>query len=744
MNLKRTMIKAVSLSLGFAFLLASAAALPAQTSPTDAAVNEAVIRQANTIILRQKLLDAKNVELRGDMPAAAKLYEEAYSLVEQIGPSSITNEAALTVSGLVSTRLSIAHDAQRDGDLREAATQVNRALKVDPQNPAALAFKKQNDQLLATMVGKMPDEATLQQVPYIAKDKTEANTLVRDGKLLYEMGKFDEAQVKLEEAGRLDPDNEGAFYYMNLVKQARYEREAKIHTIDTQERMVQVEKAFEKPVNRGLLLPVPNPYALTNLVHTGTGREAIYSKLDRIRLDSVSWPEGLPLGEVLRNLGDQTKLRDPDKRGINFLFNPNAPATSGGSGAGGEPTAVNPATGLPVPAGVPDVNGGASAPPTLGEAVDANSINIKLTLNDVRLADLLDAIVLVADHPIKYSIEEYGIVFSSRGADQVAYETRTFKIDPNTFYQGLQSVGAVSFGSSSQSGGGSGGGGGGGGGGGSSGSQNTAAAVAIVNAFPGAGSARQSGSSQGGGGGGGGGGGSGGGGGQGGGGLNFVTTTNETVSVSVAAREFFTALGVNLNPPKSVFFNDRLGVLFVHATAQDLDTIEKAIQVLNMTPPQVHIKSRFIEVEQDDNSALGFDWYLGNVNMGNGNVIANGGSAPSLNVPISPANPLGAFPGNTTASIIPGSTSDQLVTGGLRNAAPTVATITGILTDPNFRVVIHALEQRTGTEQLAEPEVTTTSGRQTQMRATDILTIITSFSFQQNVGGGVTTGGTTQ
>ena len=69
--------------------------------------------------MRQKLLDAKNVELRGDMPAAAKLYEEAYTLVEQIGPSSITNEAALTVSGLVSTRLAIAHDAQRDGDLRE-------------------------------------------------------------------------------------------------------------------------------------------------------------------------------------------------------------------------------------------------------------------------------------------------------------------------------------------------------------------------------------------------------------------------------------------------------------------------------------------------------------------------------------------------------------------------------------------------------------------------------------------------
>ena len=69
--------------------------------------------------------------------------------------------------------------------------------------------------------------------------------------------------------------------------------------------------------------------------------------------------------------------------------------------------------------------------------------------------------------------------------------------------------------------------------------------------------------------------------------------------------------------------------------------------------------------------------------------------------------------------------------------------MTGILTDPNFQVVIHALEQRSGFENLAEPEVTTTSGRQTQMRATDIKTIITSFSFQQGTGGTTTTGTTT-
>lgn len=222
------------------------------------------------------------------------------------------------------------------------------------------------------------------------------------------------------------------------------------------------------------------------------------------------------------------------------------------------------------------------------------------------------------------------------------------------------------------------------------------------------------------------------------------------MDVSVGARNFFTTLGVNLAPPKSIFFNDRLGVLFVRATSQDLDTIEKAIQALNMTPPQVHIKARFIEVGQDDSTALGFDWYLGQVNMGGGKVVGQGGTAPSLNVPVSAANPIGAFPGSATLNglntTLPIASSDQLITSGLQNTAPAIATVTGILTDPSFRVVLHALEQRSGTETLAEPEVTTISGRQTQMRATQILTIITSFNFQQGTGGTTTTttGTTTQ
>ena len=759
------MTKAALLFLGLAALMALPAIASAEDNSTAIAVNEAVLRQANTIVLRQKLDDARRIAQAGEIATAAKKYQEACELAEQIG-SGIDAESAQAVNGLATCRLALARDAQAHGDLREAGTQVQQILKVDPKNPAALDFKKQNDQMLAAMKGNIPSAATTELVPQINNQKLEAKTLVQDGKLLYEMGKLDDAEAKLNQAFALDPDNGAASYYMNLIQQAKYGRETTTHMLDTQKRMADVEKKWVLPSNK---LSAANPYATNKLVYTGPGRQIIIAKLDRIRLDSVSF-DGLPLSEVLRNLSEQSRLRDPERKGINFLINSNpdqsgqavaapqgaAGGLPGGFGApGAAAPAIDPATGLPQANPAPAAGG--------GEAVDVGSYIIKIpNLSDVRLADVLDAIKLVSDHPIKYSIQDFAIVFSAQGPETPQMFTRIFKVDPNTFYSGLESVGVSSFGSVNSGGGGGGGGGGrGGGGGGGGGNQNNSGAVVgVVNAFAGAGGLRNQGG-QGGGGGGGGGGGQGGainplnagtGGAAGGGGgnvggqggLNYITQITLASTVSAAARAYFTALGVNLDQPagKAVFFNDRLGKLFVKATEQDLDTIERAIEMLNEVAPQVHIKSRFIEVSQDDNKALGFDWYLGQFKMGGG-VVGTGGTSPSLNTgSATAANPLGAFPGNTAASLIPGAATDQLLSGGLRTTGPAVATITGILTNPNFRMVIHALEQRSGYESLAEPEVTTTSGRQTQMRATQVITVITDVNFQQGASA-TTTGNAT-
>jgi general secretion pathway protein D len=131
-----------------------------------------------------------------------------------------------------------------------------------------------------------------------------------------------------------------------------------------------------------------------------------------------------------------------------------------------------------------------------------------------------------------------------------------------------------------------------------------------------------------------------------------------------------------------------------------------------------------------------------------GAVVATGGTQPQLAGRPSANNPQGFFPGNTLGDF-PASPSDQLLSSSLRNlqgvgggTIPSLATFTGILTDPQFRVVIRAMEQRTGVDLLNAPEVTTTSGRQAQIQVVDLRTIVTGT--EQNTGqqGAVATTGT--
>ncbi|HZM05315.1 MAG TPA: hypothetical protein VFC44_20145, partial [Candidatus Saccharimonadales bacterium] len=236
-------------------------------------------------------------------------------------------------------------------------------------------------------------------------------------------------------------------------------------------------------------------------------------------------------------------------------------------------------------------------------------------------------------------------------------------------------------------------------------------------------------------------------------GLNFVTVTNNTETLGELVKAYFTAAGVNLTDPgKSVFFNDRTGLLLVHASSQDLEIIAQAIDTLDHAPPQLTIEAKFAELSQQDSRALGFNWYLGNTLMNNGAIGLQAGTAPSYQNPIgSTANPSGIFPGpgtpNGNGTFTPGpgtaipSATDNLLTSGLRNtygqlnsqnSIPTLGTVTGIMTDPQFRVAIQAIQQRTGSDLLASPKVTTLSGRQTHISAQDLQYIVTGVTIQQN------------
>jgi len=195
---------------------------------------------------------------------------------------------------------------------------------------------------------------------------------------------------------------------------------------------------------------------------------------------------------------------------------------------------------------------------------------------------------------------------SSSASDQSQLETKTFKVDPNTFYMGLQNVRTIGFGNVATN------------------------APSVASSAPSSVGASTSDASTGR-------------------GLRYVTGLEPTTETQLAVKEFLKSVGVNVDPAKgeSVFFNDRQGTLTVRSTKDDLEVVQQAVDSLNTPPPVVTVKSKFVEVNQNDNKQLGFDWYLGQYPSNNaGTVAATGGSQPVSHGAANATNPEGTFPGN--------------------------------------------------------------------------------------------------
>jgi type II secretory pathway component GspD/PulD (secretin)/tetratricopeptide (TPR) repeat protein len=734
-------------SLWIAILLGCVLPIHAQKTDTDVAIDESVRREALKHDLDAKLIQAADAQARGAINESARLYTQSLDIAKKIGKAGPGAEGQyiLALDGFINTRLILAEQSQRAGNYAAADDQFAAILREDPNNQRVLELRKQNTTMRIQSAGRRPSDDAIAQIPQLITNKVEAGTLVQNAKMFFEAGRLDEAEASVRKAIEIDPNNRAATYYLQLITDQRYRNAVTDSEQSRKEALLKVEQAWSGPVTRES--PAASAFAHTNMIYTGKGRQLINNKLDTIRLSDVSY-DSLPLGNVIENLSRDVQNRDPQKRRLNFILSGNI-----------DPPAapipvVDPATGLPVAA--PPAGGGG------GGDLDLTAITIKLmpALSEVTLRQVLDTIVRVADRPIKYSVEDYAIVFSFRNAESPPLYTRFFKIDPNTFLQGMQGVVAYDFGTGTgnNSGGGGGGGGGGRGGGGGGGGR----------------------------GGGGQGGGQGGQGGQGGAeyvgvrmgglqnaqaggqqqqqarqpgqlvtagtgpGIDHVTLVTPSDQVIAVARQFFTTAGVDFTTPgKQLFFNDRLGMLMVRASLGDLDIIEQAMQVLNMSPPQISLEAKMMEVTQKDIKALGFDWIFGNWTMGNGQAIGvQGGTAPIFAGQPSFANPGGSFPdlGPLVQTAVPGD-AQQLITSGLRNPAnaPAIASITGILTDPQFRVVVRALEQRQGVNVMAAPKVTTMSGRQAQIKAVEIRYIVVGQDLSQTGGGGTTatTGATT-
>lgn len=198
-----------------------------------------------------------------------------------------------------------------------------------------------------------------------------------------------------------------------------------------------------------------------------------------------------------------------------------------------------------------------------------------------------------------------------------------------------------------------------------------------------------------------------------------------------SARDFLESQGVEFPPGASATFNPGSSRLIARNTAPNLDLIESLVDAaMGEQPTQVEIEAKFVEVTQNNLKELGFDWSLGpfaipgsNAVFGSAGTVIGDSSDWVFN------NPNGGVVGQDTitqglrsgSGIGPNSavSINSLAALLAQNAglpaaggpAPGVFSIAGVFTNPQFQVIIRALNQQKGIDLMAAPKVTTKSGQ---------------------------------
>ena len=215
------------------------------------------------------------------------------------------------------------------------------------------------------------------------------------------------------------------------------------------------------------------------------------------------------------------------------------------------------------------------------------------------------------------------------------------------------------------------------------------------------------------------------GGGGGGAGAEFESTAGQST-----AKNFLESQGVQFPSGASANFLASSSRLIVRNSQENLDLVDALVESsTGAVPSQVEIESKFVEISQNNLKELGFDWLLGQFGFGDTGIFGSGGTSgnqfnSTATAPGGTANYPCLYPGSTVPvgvnpitagnrsgqTAITGNALDGLLFGSPVGPAAGVLALAGIFTNPQFQVVLRALNQKKGIDVLSAPKVTTKSG----------------------------------
>jgi len=199
------------------------------------------------------------------------------------------------------------------------------------------------------------------------------------------------------------------------------------------------------------------------------------------------------------------------------------------------------------------------------------------------------------------------------------------------------------------------------------------------------------------------------------------------IAETITIKDILEQSGVPWPEGSKIFLDQRTGTLIVRNTPTNLTIVEDILRTLDVAPYQVAITARFVELEHTDAEEMGLEWLLNDDLKFFLHSKENGGLTPAGALQRVQFDSLEKTIGDTTLKqSISGNqrffTSDPLtgqITSSLIGQANPIAAFSGILTRPEFSIVLHAINQKTKNNVLSSPKVTTVNGQRAQIKVVE-------------------------
>lgn len=508
-----------------------------------------------------------------------------------------------------------------------------------------------NCQPAAEMLARLqqPESINRTMGPNFLSKVEEVKKLLSDADGYYNSGRYDLAFKKYEQVLQLDPYNVAARRGQEKINLTKTHYGEEAYNEARSRQLWQVQKSWEQPVKK---YGETGGLVTDPFTRDATGTARLTNKLNSIIIPKIEFRDA-SVREAIEFLRQQAAENDPGadgRKGVDIVLRLNTLA---------------PRSETTTAAVAPDDSDDATKPAAL--PITSADPRITLTLNQIPLGEALRYIASQAN--LKVKVEPYAVLIIPLSDMSNDLLTKQYRVPPWFISGSLNPSGSAL--------------------------NQPPTTASAKGALPVTGTAKDT----------------------------QESTGGRLLVNREGAKEFLESQGVSFAVPgASANFLPQTSRLIVRNTADNLELVDAIVEQANISgPKQVEIEAKFVEITQNNLKGLGFDWLLGPFSFGGNNQLAGNGGTSGTGAPVNPVdypfptnglNPVTA--GNRSGNLaINGSAIDSLLlgTGTSPALSPGIFGVGGLLTDPQFQVVVRALNQKKGVDLLSAPRVTTKSGQ---------------------------------